>query len=47
MTHKEINEIQDPNLKKIMQMIKMIEKSQKQIRKAIKNVRDERTNDNK
>lgn len=36
MTHKKINQIQDPTLKKIMKMIKSIEKTQKQIIKNLK-----------
>ena len=40
MTHREINQIQDPNLKKIMQMIKMIEKNQKLITKILKQTQE-------
>jgi len=35
MTHKDINEIEDENLKRIMVLIKKIESTQKKLRKII------------
>jgi len=43
MTHKEIEQIEDTNLKAIMKLIKKLDKSQKQLQKIITRT----TNDNK
>jgi len=43
MTHKEIEQIEDTNLKAIMKLIKKLDKSQKQLQKIITRI----TNDNK
>lgn len=40
MTHQQIKQIQDPNLKAIMKLIKKLESSQKKLTKII-NKRDE------
>ena len=43
MTNKEIEQIEDTNLKAIMKLIKKLDKSQKQLQKIITRI----TNDNK
>jgi len=43
MTHKDIEQIEDTNLKAIMKLIKKLDKSQKQLQKIITRT----TNDNK
>jgi len=35
MTHKQIEQLEDENLKKIMKLIKKLDKSQKQLQKII------------
>ena len=42
MTHKDINQLEDPNLKKIMRLIKKLETSQKKLNKILKK-NDERS----
>jgi hypothetical protein len=42
MTHKEINELEDENLQKIMRLIKRLETNQKKLHKVINKNRDER-----
>lgn len=42
MTNKEIEQIEDTNLKAIMKLIKKLDKSQKQLHKLIKNNNDKR-----
>jgi hypothetical protein len=42
MTHKQIDQLEDENLKKIMKLIKKLDKSQKQLQKIIN-----RNNENK
>jgi hypothetical protein len=42
MTHKEINELEDENLQKIMRLIKRLDTNQKKLQKIINKNRDER-----
>jgi hypothetical protein len=44
MTHKEINELEDINLKKIMKLIKKLDAGQKKLQKIINKNRDENNN---
>lgn len=41
MTHKDIEQIEDTNLKAIMKLIKKLDKSQKQLHKIITRITDD------
>jgi hypothetical protein len=44
MTHKEIKEIEDINLKQIMKLIKKLDTNQKKLHKVLKPTKDENNN---
>jgi hypothetical protein len=44
MTHKEIEQIEDTNLKRIMKLIKKLDTNQKKLHKLFKPTKDENNN---